>query len=145
VKVLGAVLLISVSILATGLWLGKGAAQKTRSARGYLDMISLSAEQMRKVEKIRDDFLPKVDEIRGELRKKRLRLNDLIFEPKPDMKAIDLTGREISDLQARLEREVISHILEEKEMLTSDQRMQFYEIIKKEFEKGGLGVHGEKP
>jgi Spy/CpxP family protein refolding chaperone len=60
------------------------------------------------------------------------------------MKAIEDTSREISDLQMKLEREVIDHILQEKEILTPEQQRYFYEIIKKEFEKGGLGVHGER-
>lgn len=142
-KVFGALILISVAILATGLWFSRGTAQKARPVRGYLDMISLTPEQKQEVEKIRERFLPHVEGIRSKLREKRLRLNDLIFQAKPDIKAIEDTGKEISDLQTELEKEVINHILQEKEILTPDQQQQFHEIIKKEFEKGGLGVHGE--
>jgi len=38
---------------------------------------------------------------------------------------------------------VIDHILQEKEILSPDQKRQFYEIIRNEFERGGLGIHGE--
>jgi len=57
----------------------------------------------------------------------------------------DILRKAIADLQAKLEKEVINHILQEKEILTLDQQRQFHEIIKKEFEKGGLGIHGERP
>ena len=117
---------------------------KGKPIKGYLDLIPLSQEQKHKVEEIRKDFLPQVENIRHELRDKRLQLNDLIFAPNHNIKAVENKMKEISDLQIRLEKEVIDHILQEKEILTLEQRRQFSQIIRKEFEKGGLGVHGER-
>ena len=145
VLMLIAVMIFVSGIVASGPLLNKVIHQERKPVRGYLDMIDLSAEQKRKVEEIRKGFLPKVEHIRKELRGKRLGLNDLIFASQPDMKVIDDKTMEIADLQAKLEKEVINHILQEKEILTLDQQRQFHEIIKKEFEKGGLGIHGERP
>lgn len=145
VLMLIAVMIFVSGIVASGPLLNKVIHQERKPVRGYLDMIDLSAEQKRKVEEIRKGFLPKVEHIRKELRGKRLELNDLIFASQPDMKVIDDKTMEIADLQAKLEKEVINHILQEKEILTLDQQRQFHEIIKKEFEKGGLGIHGERP
>lgn len=128
--------------IATSLYINKMLTVKP--VKGYLDLIELNQEQRKKVEEIRKDFLPGVERIRWELRQKRLYLNDLIFAPNPDMKAIENITLDISNLQAKLEREVINHILQEKEILTPEQKKQFCEIIKEEFEKGGPGVHGEK-
>lgn len=136
-------LLFLVIGLTAGFFL-KTWVERDKPIRGYLDLIQLSDEQKQKADEIRKNFLPKVERIRWELRQKRLYLNDLIFAPNPDMRAIDNISWDISDLQAKLEREVIDHILQEKEILTSEQRKQFYGIIRKEFEKGGLGVHGER-
>jgi Spy/CpxP family protein refolding chaperone len=133
-----------VVLLAAVLLVGRPPVSRTMPIKGYLDLISLSDEQKQKVEVIRKDFLPKVSQIRQELRTKRLQLNDMIFSTEPDVEAIDDKTKEIADLQAKLEKEVIDHILQEKEILTIDQQRQFREIIKKEFEKGGLGVHGER-
>jgi hypothetical protein len=112
--------------------------------RGYLDLIALTKEQKRRVEDIRQDFLPKVEGIRQSLRQKRLQLNDLLFTEAPEMKMIAEKSNEISALQAMLEREVIDHILQEKELLSPEQKREFYGVIRNEFEKGGLGVHGER-
>lgn len=112
--------------------------------RGYLDLISLTKEQKRQVEDIRRDFLPKVERIRQALRRNRLQLNDLLFTEAPDLKTIAEKSNEISALQAKLEREVIDHILQEKELLSPEQKGEFYRVIRNEFEKGGLGVHGER-
>ncbi len=103
--------------------------------RGYLDMIVLTKDQKRQVEDIRGDFLPKVEGIRQSLRRNRLQLNDLLFTETPDRKMISEKSSAILALQAELEREVIDHILQEKELLSSEQKRQFYEVIRKEFEK----------
>ena len=137
------VLVLIALIIAAGLFQDKMLGVRDKPVRGYLDLIQLSNEQKQKVEEIRKEFLPKVEKVRKELRQKRLQLNDLLFASNPDMKAIEDKSKEISDLQSNLEKEVVLHILKEKEILAPEQRRQFYEIIKKEFEKGGLGVHGE--
>jgi Spy/CpxP family protein refolding chaperone len=112
--------------------------------RGYLDLIALTNEQKRQVEDIRRDFLPKVEGIRQSLRSNRLQLNELLFTEVPDLKTIAEKSNEISALQAKLEREVIDHILQEKELLSPEQKREFYQVIRNEFDKGGLGVHGER-
>ena len=120
------------------------ARMRQKPIRGYLDLITLTEEQKRQVEDIRRDFLPKVAGIRQSLRDNRLRLNDLLFAETPDKKAIAEKSNEISALQAKLEQEVIDHILQEKELLSPEQKKEFYQVIRNEFEKGGLGVHGER-
>ena len=120
------------------------ARRSQKPIRGYLDLIRLTREQKQQVEDIRRDFLPKVDGIRQSLRRNRLELNDLLFADMPDRTKIAEKSASISGLQEELEREVIDHILQEKELLDPAQKKQFYEVIRTEFEKGGLGVHGER-
>jgi len=119
------------------------ARMRQKPIRGYLDLIVLTKEQKRQVEVIRRGFLPKVEGIRQSLRRNRLQLNDLLFTEAPDVKTIAEKNNEISALQAELEQEVIRHILQEKELLTTEQKRKFHDVIRREFEKGGLGVHGE--
>ena len=133
-------LLLMVIILLASRFIGV----RRKPIRGYLDLIKLSEGQKRQVEDIRRDFLPRVAEIRQALRQRRLELNDLLFAEPPDMQAIEGKSNDISKLQAQLEREVIDHILQERELLSPDQKRQFYDVIRTEFEKGGLGVHGEQ-
>ncbi|MEW6108048.1 MAG: periplasmic heavy metal sensor [Nitrospirota bacterium] len=112
--------------------------------RGYLDLIELTEDQKRQVEEIRKGFLPEVAGVRQALRQKRLELSDLLFAEDPDMQAIEAKSMDISNLQRELEKKVIDHILQEKELLSSEQKKQFYAVIRNEFEGGGLGVHGER-
>lgn len=137
-------LLLIVAVVISLLLVRRLQISRRKPIRGYLDMIDLNEEQKRQVEEIRKDFLPRVAAIRQALRNDRLELNDLLFAEHPDIQAVKNKSMEIAKLQAELEREVIEHILQEKELLTSEQKRRFHEVIRVEFEKGGLGVHGER-
>ncbi len=138
------ILLIVLALTVVALLASRFIGVRRKPIRGYLDLIELTENQKQQVEDIRRDFLPRVAGIRQALRQNRLELNDLLFTEPSDMQAVEAKSRDISKLQAQLEREVIEHIIQEKELLDPEQRMQFYEVIRGEFEKGGLGVHGEQ-
>jgi len=137
-------LLILLSLTVIALLASRFIGVRRKPIRGYLDLIKLTENQKQAVEDIRRDFLPMVAGIRRALRRKRLELNNLLFAEPPDMQAIEDKSMEIAKLQAELEKEVIDHILQEKKLLTPEQKTLFYEVIRREFEKGGLGVHGER-
>ena len=110
--------------------------------KGYLDLIpDLTAEQKEAVQEIRRTFLPKVGQIRENLRRERTELAKLLFADLPDRNKIYAISRQILLHQSDLENEVIEHILEERELLSPTQQRKFYEIIVEQFASGGLGVH----
>jgi hypothetical protein len=110
--------------------------------KGYLDLIpDLTEEQRALVQEIRHTFLPRVAQIREDLRRERAELAKMLFSDPPDRNRIHAIARQILLHQSDLENEVIEHILEEKEMLSPLQRQRFYEIIVEQFSSGGLGVH----
>jgi len=110
--------------------------------KGYLDLIpDLSQIQREQVSRIRTTFLPIVADIRRNLRESRAELADLLFEEPADRTQIDTVAGEIMSRQSELEKEVIEHILEEKELLSPAQQRKFYEIIVDQFSSGSLGVH----
>ncbi len=134
--------LSAIAIIGIYLYIAKRANPPKR-IQGYLDLIpSLAVDQKKKLEDIRKVFLPKVGQIREDLRSKRRVLADLLFSDVIDKPAIAQKMEEITALQIKLEEEVIDHILEEKMLLTPEQRRQFYQIIIDQFRGGGLGVHG---
>lgn len=110
--------------------------------KGYLDLIpDLSSKQMERVQVIRNTFLPKVNQIRENLRHERAELAKLLFADPPDRENIHAIARQILEHQSELENEVIEHILEERELLSPSQQRRFYQIIIEQFSTGGLGVH----
>jgi hypothetical protein len=95
-----------------------------------LDLIpDLSREQRVVVQEIRQTFLPKVHGIRENLRRERVELAKLLFSEPTDRNGICEVAKQVLEHQSELEREVIEHILEEKELLTPSQKKKFYEII----------------
>ncbi len=113
--------------------------------KGYLDLIpDLSEEQRETVQEIRQTFLPKIQGVRQNLRRERAELAKLLFSEPTDRNEIYKVAKQVLEHQSELEREVIEHILEEKELLTPSQKKKFYEIIVTQFSSGGLGVHDVK-
>lgn len=120
----------------------KGSRSKRTEIKGYLDLIpDLTERQRSKVQDIRRDFLPRVEAIRQSMQTWRMELAQLLFEEPSDRAAIYAVSEKILRHQAELEREVIEHILEEKDLLSPSQKRKFFEIIVEQFSAGGLGVH----
>jgi Spy/CpxP family protein refolding chaperone len=120
----------------------KRSRNNTTGIKGYLDLIpDLTEEQRSLVQEIRRTFLPKVGQIRENLRRERAELAKLLFADPPDRNRIHAVARQVLLHQSDLENEVIEHILEERELLSPTQQRKLYEIIVDQFSSGGLGVH----
>jgi Spy/CpxP family protein refolding chaperone len=128
---------------AVGMYLYlRQSGKKAANVKGYLDLIpDLTPEQRDKVQEIRKTFLPKVDALRRSMRSCRAELAELLFDDAADRSSLDSVVEQIILHQAELEREVIAHILEEKEILAPLQRRQFHDIIVAQFSSGGVGIH----
>lgn len=135
--------LVFAAISLTAVYFHLKRSRNKRSAiKGYLDLIpDLTEEQQSMVQEIRSTFLPRVGQIRENLRRERVELAKLLFDDPPDRNRIHAVARQILLHQSDLENEVIEHILEERELLTPVQQRMFYEIIMEQFSSGGLGVH----
>jgi hypothetical protein len=130
---------IAVAVIYTAL---RKYRERKANIKGYLDLIpDLTEEQRARLQEIRRVFLPRVEEIRQDMRLQRAELAELLFLEPPDRTRIYATAESIIERQSELEHEVIEHILEEKELLTPPQKRKFYEIIVEQFSWGGLGVH----
>jgi Spy/CpxP family protein refolding chaperone len=141
---LSALLLTAVALYCFYTYSRRNRAKVSR-IKGYLDLIpDLSQEQRERVQEIRQTFLPKVEGIRQNLRCERAELAKLLFSEPTDRNGIEEIAKQVLEHQSELEREVIEHILEEKELLTPSQKKKFYEIIVMQFSSGGLGVHDVK-
>ena len=79
--------------------------------------------------------------IREDLYHERAQLAERPFNQPLDRSAITAVADQIIVHQAALEREVIEHIIEEKEILSLSQQRKFYNIIVEQVASGGLCVH----
>jgi len=136
--------LVFVAVMATAAYFYlKRSRNRRANVKGYLDPIPDLTEQQRAlVQEIRRTFMPTVEGIRQNLRSRRAELADLLFNERTDRAAIHGAAEKIIKHQSELEREVIAHILEEKEILSASQQRKFYDIIVEQFASEGTGVQG---
>jgi Spy/CpxP family protein refolding chaperone len=134
--ILGVILLIAInmSVLATVGYRWRcgpeGKTCKSQAPCEYLCAhLSLSDSQREKMELFGKALDEKTGIIREALRHKRNKLVELLNEPSPDRVRVDSLIEEIGMAQAELEKEVMEHIIREKEILTPEQQKKFLELI----------------
>jgi len=135
--ILGVILLIAINVcvLATVGYRWK-CRQSEKICQGHTpgeylcQQLSLSDSQKEKMEILRKNFDAKTFKIRETLSSKRNELVKLLSEPQLDSNKIDSLIKEIGWAQTELEKEVINHILQEKETLTPEQQEKFLDLIK---------------
>jgi Spy/CpxP family protein refolding chaperone len=91
--------------------------------------LSLSQSQTREMESLRKALEPKMEEIREELRDKRVQLVNLLIEAEADLEKINTRLNEIESLQTELQKLVINHLLQEKKILSPEQQKKYFSII----------------
>ena len=93
--------------------------------------LNLSESQAKEMEALRKSLEPKMEKIREELREKKVQLVNLLKESEPDLEKINIQLSEIESLQTELQKLVIRHLLQEKNILTPEQQDKFFSIISK--------------
>jgi len=100
--------------------------------------LSLTEDQMAQLEARRTSFEKQIVEIRIKLREKREALMEEIRAAVPDSTRIDQLVDEIGTLQLELEKQTIRHILQEKAILTPEQREKFFSMFEEHFHRRGM-------
>lgn len=104
--------------------------------------LSLSESQKARMEALDKPFRSKVNQLKAELRQKRDELSALLLEPNPTAESINAKLDEIATLQVELQKVVVAHLLEIKEILTPEQQKRFFAMIIEELSPGGMNRHG---
>ncbi|HIE27512.1 TPA: periplasmic heavy metal sensor [Candidatus Poribacteria bacterium] len=104
--------------------------------------LSLSESQKSNMEALDKPFRSKVNQLKAELRQKRDELSALLLESNPTAENINAKLDEIATLQVELQKVVVAHLLEIKEILTSEQQKRFFAIIIEELSPEGMSRHG---
>jgi Spy/CpxP family protein refolding chaperone len=100
--------------------------------------LSLSDSQKQNMEACRRIFTEGIAQKKKILNHKRNELVELISQPTPETEKIDSLLEEIGTAQTELEKDVVNHILHEKELLNLEQQKRFLDLIK------GCLLPGEK-
>lgn len=99
--------------------------------------LDLSEDQIQKVKETQDRFAEEMETMQNGLRTKREALFRQLRAPEPDRTEIDTLLVEIAALQANVERNVVNHLLEMKDVLTPEQRKKLLSLIDRRFRDHG--------
>ncbi|HID93110.1 MAG TPA: periplasmic heavy metal sensor [bacterium (Candidatus Stahlbacteria)] len=138
---------INVAVLATAgyHWRGRRAEEQHHRAGGHSPTsflhreLALSESQVRQMESLGRPLEQKIDRIKEELREKRAQLVDLLMEPQPNREEINVKVSEIESLQTGIQKLIIDHLLQQKEILTPEQQKKFFSIISERLCPGHQG------
>jgi len=97
--------------------------------------LNLDGSQRRTLHNLLPEHRGKVAEIRGVLAQKRQELFELLQAEPPEAAAIHAKVREISDLQGKLEEELVRFLLEFKKHLKPEQNAAFLALVRTRLDK----------
>jgi protein CpxP len=112
------------------------AIQKQGRGAGLAQKLDLTKEQEASMKEADARFRKDAREMRAGLLKHREALLGLIREEAPDRASIDSELREMNALQGKIEAAAVEHMLEEKSLLTPEQREKYLRLLEKRFERG---------
>lgn len=102
--------------------------------------LNLTAEQVQKMNSLRESHFKETLPLRNEIMTKELELRTLWSQPNPDQDKILAKQREINHLRAQIQEKSIRHRLEMRKILTPEQQAQWRAFG---YGRGtGKGMHG---
>jgi len=97
--------------------------------------LHLTQEQERNFDPVRRKFHTRMRDVGSEIKREQLRLVDLLAHPEPNLGSVRATQEGILELQRGMQDVVIDHLIEESAIFTSDQRAQFFRILRERIDK----------
>jgi Spy/CpxP family protein refolding chaperone len=112
------------------------AVEKRGRGADLAQKLDLTKEQEASMKEADARFRKDAREMRAGLLKRREALLGLIREGSPDRASIESELREMNALQGQIEAAAVEHMLEEKALLTPEQREKYLKLLEKRFERG---------
>jgi len=134
-------IVLNIAFLTSAAYSRWSPANVIRSASGkgalLYEQLDLTQEQLKRIEPLRDRFHAEMSQIGGEVRAMQLELIDFLAVAWPDRQAILAHQEKIRALQRTMQEIVVNHILEESEVLTPEQRIKFFRLLKERSKTDG--------
>lgn len=93
-------------------------------------VLGVTEEQWKRIEPRISEFRHRSQMIRSEMNRLRIELIELVAADEPDMEAIAARQEQIRAGHEQMQELVIEHLLAEKEMLTDEQRMELFDLLR---------------
>ncbi len=98
--------------------------------------LGLSESQLSKVEPLARTFHERLEEMTGTMGDKRDQLVSLLSQEQVNHDQIERFRKKLAATQDGIQREVITHILELKEVLSPEQKQRFFDLMRESLGRG---------
>ena len=106
-----------------------------RLKRELLKELRLSPQQEKEIRSSISQLKEEVSETRNTLRKRRLEMLELLSAGDIDRETVEAKRREIAQLQQQIQKMIVDQLIENKEILTSEQQEKLFSFLRKRLEK----------
>ena len=96
--------------------------------------LDLTPEQLARFKSERDKFLPQLQSLEEEIKRKQIELIGILSINTPDQQTIESKQKEIQELQAAAQDRVIAHLQQVSTALSPKQRTRFFHLIRERIE-----------
>ena len=114
---------------------GRGPGEGPLHKHALGKMLGMSDAQVQLMEKDREEMRKLMQPMREELQKNREELFALVDADNVDTVKVDAIVNQISTLQGKIEKTLVSHSIKIRKNMTSEQRKKFTEFIRTSFKK----------
>jgi len=102
------------------------------AATDLADRLQLDPEQRRRWHALEEGFMHELDAGWREIAQHREQLIRAVFSDEPDRSRIEAERARIAELQAQQQQRVIAQLLQERDILTAEQRRALVELLLRE-------------
>ena len=137
------VLSVSMNLAVAGTWLVTAAYARPDEPEleGFmLDEIEITERQARRMGPTFREFRESINELAEQADSAR---EDLLDAGELDHDAINATHRQIVDIQARMQRTVIEHLIAQRDILSTQQQEHLFDALRQRAGRGRAGGMGD--
>jgi Spy/CpxP family protein refolding chaperone len=124
-------------VLNIAFLVGYGVHKLNERPKFAYEELDLSREQHDRLEAARNRFLGDLNKIGDRIEGRHIELIDLIAADSVTPQAIEIKFEEIHFIQSSMQRRVVEHLLEDKQILTPEQRAKFFAVLKSRIQEQG--------
>jgi Spy/CpxP family protein refolding chaperone len=103
--------------------------------RHFYQRLGLSDSQLERMAPLARTFHTRLDKLSRETERKRARLVNLLSLKEVDSGRIESLRKDMAGIQDQIQREVVSHLLDVREILTPEQKETFFTLLRRSMKR----------
>ncbi len=98
--------------------------------RHIFQSLGLSDNQLAKISPLSKSFHARLDELGSSMQAKRNQFVELLGQDEIDHSRVESSRKEMAAIQSDIQKEVVAHLIQVKEILTPEQQKRFFALLR---------------